>query len=230
VGRRVGAPLATARCTASSVTGERRHPPLAVSPSCCHRVAVWLQSYTVVVLHVARPGCWGVVAYLHHPREPSSPFVTDLLPSRFVFFTAGLSPHIRAAKNAAARAKTAPPPIPLAVARARAYPATLTSRPAFAGFPLVDVEEQIRVACERIIPPALATTERLRDLVLYALHRFTSTTLTALARLAGVTRAAARRTLERIRGDRLIDPDGHRMLWSLEWALRWQLRAAPYRP
>jgi REP element-mobilizing transposase RayT len=136
----------------------------------------------------------------------------------------------RAALRAASREQTAPPPIPLAAARAAVHPATLASRPPFAGFLLAEVEAQIRAACDQIVPPALASPESLRDLLLYALHRFTSASLASLAKLAGIAKDAARRTLERIRADRHLTPDSHRVLWSLEWALRWRLRAAPHRP
>lgn len=111
----------------------------------------------------------------------------------------------------------------------QAHPTTLVSRRPFAGFELATVESEIRDACERFIPPKLASPESHRDLVLYVLHRFTDASLSALARATGQARDAARRTLERIRRDRLLRPTGQQVLWALEWALRWRLRAAPHR-
>ena len=42
---------------------------------------------------------------------------------------------------------------------------------------LAEVEDQIRGTCAQIVPPALASPECLRDLLLYTLHRFTSASL-----------------------------------------------------
>ena len=134
----------------------------------------------------------------------------------------------RAAQRAAKRAGTAPV-VPLADATARVHPATLASRPAFAGFPLAEVEAEIREACERFVPPVLSTSVCLRDLTVYALHRFTSAPLAALAKGAGISRGVARRLIERLRGERTNMPERHGLLWSIEWSLRWQLGAAPYR-
>jgi REP element-mobilizing transposase RayT len=132
----------------------------------------------------------------------------------------------RAARRAASRARSPLPAIPIAAAQRT----SVASRPPFAGFPLAAVDEKIRDACRHLLPPVLAAPDRLRDLVLYALHRFTSASLDSLARLAGIALDAARQTLERIQADRMLKPDCHRLLWSLEWALRWRLRAAPHRP
>jgi REP element-mobilizing transposase RayT len=137
---------------------------------------------------------------------------------------------VRTATRAAARAQTTPPPVSLAEARANTHPATAASRPAFAGFALAEVEWEVRAACVRLLPPALVTPDRMRDLVLYTLHRFTSASLGALARALGITLRVARRIVERIRTDRVLKLDGQYLLWSLEWALRWRLQAAPHRP
>jgi REP element-mobilizing transposase RayT len=107
---------------------------------------------------------------------------------------------------------------------------SLASRPPFAGFELPDVEVQIRSVCDRLIPGSFASPERLRDLVLYSLHRFTTASFDALARVGGISAEAVRWAIERIGADRLITPAWGRMLWTLEWALRWKLLAAPYRP
>ena len=45
----------------------------------------------------------------------------------------------------------------------------------------------------------------------------------------GIALEAADGLVRRIRADRLLAPDGRRILWTLEWALRWRLGAAPHR-
>ena len=115
-------------------------------------------------------------------------------------------------------------------ARAAAQPVTIGSRPPFAGFSLAVVGEQVRTACELVVPTSLAAADRMRDIVVYALHRFTSATLADLADAVDVGIEIVAEAIERARVGRLVSLAWQRMLWGVEWALRWRLRAAPHRP
>lgn len=115
-------------------------------------------------------------------------------------------------------------------ARARTHPATLCSRAPFAGHAIDGVKAAIRSACERFVPASPAAGEGVRGLVLYALHAYSSAAIDELAFLHGVTVETARATIARIRADRWLSPAWERLLWTIEWSLRWRLRCAPHRP
>jgi hypothetical protein len=97
----------------------------------------------------------------------------------------------------------------------------------------VDLDEAIGAishVCRSIVPSSFgASTERLTDVIAYALWRFTSA---SVERIAEVLEDAAQRIedlLLDLRRARKLDAAWTRLLWAIEWSLRWQLRAAPHR-
>jgi hypothetical protein len=76
----------------------------------------------------------------------------------------------------------------------------------------------------------MVLAERLTDVVAYALWRFTSASAERIATAIGLTIDAFEDVLLGLRRARKLDAAWRRLLWAVEWALRWQLRAAPHRP
>jgi REP element-mobilizing transposase RayT len=149
---------------------------------------------------------------------------------------AGRSPeHYRrvlAARAARGSAPARQPDLPSAPAQADAGPhrAALAARPPFAGFEAATVLGRIHAACDQLIPVSLAAPERRGELLVYVMHRFTRATIAELAELTGTTVERVRTALERVRAQRVLSVAWQRVLWGVEWALRWSLLAAPHRP
>jgi hypothetical protein len=105
------------------------------------------------------------------------------------------------------------------------------SRPRFAGLQAENVMATIAHTCRRIVPVTLVSaTGRMVDVLAYELWRFTSATAESLAEMLGMGADRFDELLLDMRRDRAQDPAWQRLLWAIEWALRWQLLAAPHRP
>jgi REP element-mobilizing transposase RayT len=107
----------------------------------------------------------------------------------------------------------------------------LASRPRFAGFDLNEVLDIVEQECRALIPASWASVAVKRvDLVAYSLWRFTSACAAEIASVARIQASRFAAVLTQLRRERLRDPAWRRLLWAVEWALRWRLRAAPHRP
>jgi hypothetical protein len=105
------------------------------------------------------------------------------------------------------------------------------SQPRFAGLQVESVMATIANTCRQIVPVTLVTaTRRMVDVVAYALWRFTSAAAADLAEMLGIGKDRFDELLLDMRRDRAQDPAWKRLLWAIEWALRWQLLAGPHRP
>lgn len=121
--------------------------------------------------------------------------------------------------------------IPLGAALSADHARLVARRPAFAGLDLDEALFQIECTCRRFLPTSLLVApQRLADVVAYTLWRFTSAGADRIAGATGIARDRVDDLLRQIRGTRILDLAWQRLLWTLEWALRWQLRAAPHRP
>jgi REP element-mobilizing transposase RayT len=108
---------------------------------------------------------------------------------------------------------------------------SIPDRAAFAGLSLDETIATISHVCRRMIPtsPAIEAA-RSTDVLAYALWRFTSASVERIAASIGLTVERVADLLIDVRRARRLEAAWSRMLWVVEWALRWQLRAAPHRP
>jgi REP element-mobilizing transposase RayT len=109
--------------------------------------------------------------------------------------------------------------------------ASAPHRAAFTGLDLEATMSAISQACRRLIPASLTRpAEDKGDVVAYALWRFTSASAERISATVGLAVERFENLLLDVRRARKLDAAWNRALWAVEWALRWQLRAAPHRP
>jgi REP element-mobilizing transposase RayT len=94
---------------------------------------------------------------------------------------------------------------------------------AFSGVLLEEAKELIDAACTRFAPTRAA------EAAFYMAYRFTSASIEMLARTIQRTPDEITRAIEYFRQERLMESAWTTVLWQVEWALRWSLRAAPWR-
>ena len=108
---------------------------------------------------------------------------------------------------------------------------SLTDRIPFAGLDLDEALTAISRVCRRIVPiPLDVAAERVSDVIGYTLWRFTSASTERIASAVGLAVERFEDLLLDVRRARKLNAAWNRLLWAVEWALRWQLRAAPHRP
>src|SRR5205085_1137202 len=106
----------------------------------------------------------------------------------------------------------------------------VSARTRFAGLALESVRERIEEAVERFVPRSMAEmAQHLEDLIAYTLFRFSSASLPELATALELSLDGMRDAVCRIRGELLKSEGWRRLLWGVEWCLRWRLRAGPHR-
>lgn len=121
--------------------------------------------------------------------------------------------------------------IPLAAAIPPGVVDFVYARPRFTGLDLDEVLGAIVDACRAVVPASLvAGTCRFEEVIGYVCWRLTSAPAERIAAAVGMAADRFDDLLLEMRRNRLLDRAWYRMLWTVEWALRWQLRAAPHRP
>jgi hypothetical protein len=145
------------------------------------------------------------------------------------------SPAQYAAELAARRGAVSPfPPHGRSVAAHEAEPrdATAERRPvrclptravSFSGVLFDEAKDQIEAACERFAPLRSAET------AYFMAYRFTSASIELLARMFARAPDEITNAIEYFRRERRRESAWTNVLRRVEWALRWSLRAAPWR-
>jgi REP element-mobilizing transposase RayT len=134
---------------------------------------------------------------------------------------AGLEPEVA----------VAPPAERRPLSEVRAAPSELVeARARFEGLEFEGLKERIEEAVAVLVPRSMAElSEYLEDLVTYELFRFSRPSLPELATALGLSFVGLQELVCRIRGELLKCVGWRRMVWRLEWGLRWRLRAGPHR-
>jgi REP element-mobilizing transposase RayT len=125
------------------------------------------------------------------------------------------------------------PPVPESAAGAGA---TLTPLPTrgnrLVGIRLDDALEIVERECGRIVPALDSLTslsESWADALCFALWRFTSARIEEIAAAKRLAVERVERALAECRSRCRIDEAWARVVWRLEWGLRWRLAAGPWR-
>jgi REP element-mobilizing transposase RayT len=104
------------------------------------------------------------------------------------------------------------------------------SRPQFCGVELEQAIDAITDVCHRIVPGASdGCADQLAEVVAYALWRFTAASAESISRAVGRATAVVVEQILAVRLAREGVTGWKWLLQSVEWTLRWQLRAAPHR-
>jgi REP element-mobilizing transposase RayT len=110
---------------------------------------------------------------------------------------------------------------------ARTWP--IRSTEAWGGFELSAVKEEIERMSERVVPATLAAAGRARDVLCYALYRFTSASIEGLSEALSATAEVVSEQVEQMRIDLGREAAWRWLVWKVEWGLRWRLLAGPHR-
>jgi REP element-mobilizing transposase RayT len=131
------------------------------------------------------------------------------------------SPSDRIARTRAPHAAAASPPI---------GPRAMVSHRRFGGLDLAGAVETVSSVCKKLLPgPPDASDGHVPDVVAYILWRMTASSAEAIATRVGRAAATVVEAIRSIRSARQGIDAWDRVLRTIEWALRWRLRAAPYR-
>jgi REP element-mobilizing transposase RayT len=105
----------------------------------------------------------------------------------------------------------------------------IRSRSVFAGLEISAVREEIERMCDRVIPATLLAAGRAKEIFCFALYRFSSATEEELGTALGTCAEAVWEMINRVQLELTENAAWRRLVWVVEWGLRWRLEAGPHR-